>query len=121
MRLRVDQHSRLIERLGDIHPALPDRAGQCLGVDAVGAFLVAGERARRGVEGDQLAGLGIDQSESGGQRRALSRVRVRPRRIEHDDARPPRRRRKSVAEIGDPHRLDRHVGVTIDHCETGTK
>ena len=114
MSFRVDRHPRLIERLGDVDAALPDRAGQRLGEDAVRTFLVAGQRARGSVEGDQFARLGIDQSEARRKRRALTRIRIGARRIEHDDARPSRRRRKSVGEIGHADRLDRHVGVAAD-------
>ena len=114
LRLRIDRHARLIERLDDIDAALPDRARERLAVDPVGAFLVAGQRARSRVEGDQFAAFGIDQSEPRRQGRALSCVRIGPRRVENDDARPSRRRRKSMTEIGDADRFDRHIGVAID-------
>ena len=104
----------MIERLGDIHPALPHRARQRLAIDPVGTFLVASQRARRGVEGDQFAALGIDQSKPRRQRRALRCVRIGASRIEDDDARSSRRRGESVGKIGDADRFDRHVGVAID-------
>jgi hypothetical protein len=104
----------LIERLGDIHPALSDRAGQRLAVDPVWTFLVASQGTRGSVEGDQFAGFWIDQGKPRRQLRPLRRVRIGPRRVEHDDARPPGRRGKSVAEIGEAEPFDRHVGVAID-------
>jgi hypothetical protein len=112
--LGVDRNSRLIERLGDVHAPLPDCAGQGLAINAVRTFLVASQRSRRRVKGDQFAGLGIDQGKPRRERRTLSGVRIGARRIENDDARPPWRYREGVAEIGNSDRFNRHVGVAID-------
>jgi hypothetical protein len=114
LRLRIDRHARLIERLDNIDAALPDRARERLAVDPVGAFLVASQGARGRVERHQFAGLRIDQSKPWRERRTLGGIGIGARRIEDDDARSSGRRGKSVAEIGNADRFDRHIGVAID-------
>jgi hypothetical protein len=79
-------------------------------------LLVAGERAGRSIEGDQLAGLGIDQRKARRERRALGGVRIGARRVENDDARLTRSRRERVSEISNADRFNRHIGVAIDLC-----
>jgi hypothetical protein len=117
--LIVHRHARLVEDLGDVDAALSHRAGQRLGVDAVGTGLVAGQCTWRGIEGDEFAGFGIDESEARRQRRALRRIGIGPRSVDDDYARPAGQGRESVAEIGNPKPFDRHVGVVIDRGVDG--
>jgi hypothetical protein len=77
-------------------------------------LLVACQCAWRSVESDQFAGFGIDQGKPRRERRSLSCIRIGARRVEHDDARLPRRRRKSVTEIDNADCFDRHISVAID-------
>ncbi len=112
--LLVDQDSRLVKHFGDVDAALTHRAGQRLAEHAVRPLLVASERSRGGVEGDQNAGFRVDEAKAGRQRRPLRRIGIRSRRVEHDDARPAGQRRERMNEIGHPNRLDRRVGVAPD-------
>jgi hypothetical protein len=114
LRLRVDRHARLVERLDDVDAALPDRSGERLAVDPIRTFLVAGQSARSRVESHEFATFRIDQGKPWRERRTLGGIRIGARRIEHDDARSSRRRGKRVAKIGNADRLDRHIGVAID-------
>ncbi len=91
--------------------AFAHRPGERLGVDAVGAWFVADDRARRGVEGDELAGIGIDQREAAGERLTLAGIGIGPRRVDDQDARAPRLGGERVGEVGDPDRLHRRVGI----------
>ena len=55
----------LVEHFGDVDAALAHRAGERLAENAGRPLFVAGEGSRRRVEGDQDAGLRLDEGEPG--------------------------------------------------------
>ena len=90
--------------------AFAQHFGQRLGIDAIGAGFVGGDRVGRGVEGDEFAIGRLNQGEAAGERRAGLGEGVDPRRVEHDDARFQRHFRQRLQIIVQPHRLQRHIG-----------
>ena len=114
LRLLVHVDADLGQHVVDIDAALSQQTRQRFGVNAIVAAVVDADRARRGVEGDDRIGLGIDQRQTARERVALLRVGVGPRAIDHDDTGQTRRRRQRVREVGQFDRLDRRVAGARD-------
>jgi hypothetical protein len=101
----IDAQPHAIEHLDERQAAFPHHLGECLGVRPIRALTLGRDRSGGGVEGHQHARLGLDQSQAARQLRAGSRERVRPRGIEHDDARFQAKRSERSRVIRDANRF----------------
>ena len=88
--LRALRHFRdaqpgFVENLHQRHSAGADRLGQPMRIGAVGAGPRRGDRARRGVIGEQQIGAGFEQRKPAGDRLVRQRERIFARRVEDDN------------------------------------
>jgi len=110
----IDAQAHAIEHLRERQAAFPHHLGERLGVRSIRALTLGRDGSGGGVEGDQHARLGLDQSQASRQRRAGSRERIRPRGVEHDDARLQPKRRQRSRVIGEADRFCRNARIACD-------
>jgi len=107
----VDTESCAFEDAGEWQAAFADHLSECLGIGSIGALTFRSHRSGRRIEGDQHAGLGLDQGQAAGERWTGIGEWISPRRVENDDAGLELHRGKRPGVIGNSECLDCNLGI----------
>jgi len=110
----VDAQPHALEYLRQRQAAFPHHLGQRLRVGSVRTLTFGRDGPGRRVEGDQHAGIRLDQRQTAGERRARLRERIGARRIDDHDARFELQRRQWSRVVGNAHRFHGDIRVARD-------